>query len=537
MAPTDTPWTRVRIHGRLTCTAPLHIGDGRDSPFAERNYRPDQDPSTQGDYNSVCRDAAGRPYIPGSTLRGWLAARLQVPGSRQPADPALANLARHLFGEAAGDTGYAGRLRCYDARHHSDPTDTQVPHWDKHRHTQVQHGVKLQPRLGTVDGHALHRQEAVPVGTQFACTLEVDDCTEAHLALLVSLLASLDGEAGSGIGRGVSRQAGRLEWDGERIEVLSPQAVAAWLRMPGKTLDSAFDTLPRWPEPAPLPARQAHSVGFVLHPQGPLLVNEPGLCAPRRDPDTAAIDDEERARSGEPNLEFSRTTDGRALVPASTLRGVLRGRARRIAATIAADLVAADSADLDPAQHRQIEQAIDKAVNDLIDALFGATGQRSRIWVTEAVGTKPAQPLKQTFVGIDRFTGGGQPGKLYQARAAESGPLEGTLLLDPRASDLADWERGLLLLLARDALEGDLLFGWGKARGYGACDVQLIPEKGERVSDLDGLLTAIGSDRDAARAWIEALHARLRAALPAERIAASCAAKTEQMTAAEVRHA
>lgn len=536
MTTADICWTRVRIHGRLECKAPLHIGDGGQGAFDERHYRPDQSKEIPGLYNSVCRDAKGRPYIPGSTLRGWLAARLQRPGSREPADSTLAEMARHLFGEAASETGHAGRLRCYDARFRSDPSDTKLPLWDKERHTQVQHAVKLHPRLGTVDGRTLHRQEAVPAGTEFDWLIEAHDCTESQLALLIGLLESLDGEAGSSLGRGVSRQAGRLRWHGDRIEVLEPEAVANWLNQPGKPLQDAFSTLPQWPDSAALPERQETSVRFRLIPQGLLLVNEPGLCAPTDKSLAAQTDADELARTGAPNLEFSRTPAGHALIPASSLRGLLRACARRIVATIAAGQLAADSASLE--QRQILENHIDTTADHLTGALFGMSARRSRIWMTEAISIEPAPILEQTFVAIDRFTGGGQPHKLYKVRAAESGPLEGSLLLDPRNGPLAMWETGLLLLLARDALEGELMLGWGKARGYGACEVEFILEDTPHVQDFDGLLAALQMHRNKADECICALHDLVSDCLPVERVVHEAANTSVPTTAAaEVRHA
>ena len=37
----------------------------------------------------------------------------------------------------------------------------------------------------------------------------------------------------------------------------------------------------------------------------------------------------------------------------------------------------------------------------------------------------------------------------------------------------AEWCKGLLLLVVRDALEGDLILGWGKGRGYGNFNLRI----------------------------------------------------------------
>lgn len=524
MASTDnTLWPRLRLVGRLECTAPLHIGDGGADAFADREYRNDQDDQHEGRFNSVCRDAQGRPYIPASTLRGYLKSQLEPAAPGLAVAPDLAVLGRQLFGELADDHGVAGRLRVFDARWCGDPTDTTLPLWDGRRHTQIQHGVKLDDRTGTVDGRTLHRHEAVPVGTRFECALEADDLTRAHLGLLLGLLATLDGRAGSALGRGVSRQAGRLRWDLDRIEVLTQDRLLDWLDQPGAGLNGAFASLKPHPDPTPLPHRtRPPAVGFRLLPQGPLLVHEPGLC--RRKPDSRPAEQDPadpRDERHDPDLEFSRTPDRRALVPAASLRGLVRARARRIVATIAAARMGADRRDRQPAVSAAVEKAVDRLADAAADRLFGRTGERGRVWLTDAVGERPAGEILQTFVAIDRFTGGGAPGKLYKARAADSGALTGTCLFDARRGAPAPWECGLLLLVARDALEGDLAVGWGKARGYGACEV-VLDYAGTQVRDLDTLLRAIPpryapeGGLAAARDWIAALHQWVEDELPAD---------------------
>jgi hypothetical protein len=74
-------------------------------------------------------------------------------------------------------------------------------------------------------------------------------------------------------------------------------------------------------------------------------------------------------------------------------------------------------------------------------------------------------------LAIDRFTGGGADGLKFNAQAVYQPVLSGTLRLDVRRLDL--WALGLLALTLRDALEGDLTFGFGASKGYGAGHIRV----------------------------------------------------------------
>lgn len=495
-------YTRVRILGQLECCSPLHVGDGTEPLFKER-VQGVKDAEVR--YRAVCLDHRGKPFIPATTLRGWLRDRLS-------ADPALAD---RLFGHLESTGGVAGKVRVFDAiLMDSGSTDNpKRPYWDTQRATAIQHGIALNPITGTVGDHLLFRHEVVPPGTRFSLELTADDLDRGSLAVLLGLLESLNGAPDATIGRGRSRMQGRLKWTREQVQTLDDQAIAGWLDDADRSLAQAYkalDSVPAAVMPAPRPG---YAIRLRLRPQGPLLINEPGLVSPGAECEHPAPEDAEERH--DPDLEFSRTPDGRAQVPAASLRGVLRGRARRILATLAAA--------------RNPAEAPGKIADFLLEGLFGATGRRGRLWTSDAVAATPCDGLDQTFVAIDRFTGGGERHKLYRANAARCGDLLADLWLDTRISpdedplrgEPADWEKGLLLLLARDALEGELAAGWGKARGYGALEVEL-DYAGTRVGAWSaprgqGLLERIDASRGraAAQDWIDALHQKIATVTPA----------------------
>ena len=475
-------YPRVRIRGTLHCRSALHIGDGDMELFAERCERSQ---GQEGLYNSVCLDSTGRPYLPASTLRGFLREMAEYVGKNE--------LIIRLF----GDQQQSGALRCYDAYLLKIPTALDWPYWSAQRSTAVQHGVALNPITGTVAAHKLFRHEYVPSGSEFSLELEADNLLVNDLSQVLGLLACWDGKAATAIGKGISKGQGLLEWQLNELQVLDHAALLNWLRG-DESLESCFRGEEKLPGPARYNSLSLKKLSFSLHPQGPFLVNEPGYVQKSSKNSKLVQRQEEHL----PDLEYSRLPDGRPLLPASSLRGVLRGRARRILLTLAGQ--------------REIPAAYARERIDtlLLAHLFGETGQRSPLWISPAEGTAFKQH-PQMFNAIDRFTGGVANDKLYQVNAVTSKALDGVIHLEQERQPEGDWWKGLLLLVARDALEGDLSLGWGKARGYGAFTVTLTLEDGTVLDSWPALLAYLQhtQQRELAQSWITALHDHLDACL------------------------
>lgn len=473
------PYVRVRIAGKLICTSDLHVGTGDLEPFEERidpAKRNDKD-KIKGGYNSVCLDAKGQPYLPGSTLRGFLRAIVTEHDRKHDK-----RLAQHLFGFAEKEQGKAGRVRIYDAFLRTTPaTAPALPYWLSRSSTAVRHGIAIDPITGTVAEHKLFRHEYVPAGSEFSFELEGDDLTATSLGILLGLLEQWDGEVTSAIGKGKTKGQGRLNWEFERLEVLNQERYLEWLSA-DKPIQDYF--LPIDPaEPGVIDNTELWTFCFRLIPTSPLLVNEAGYVQKKNKQDDPL-----------PDLEYSRLPDGRPIVPGASLRGLLRGRARRILATIALS-------------HGTSAQKAGEIAETVVKELFGSTERRSPIVIADAVATGPGEEHRQYFNAIDRFTGGVADGKLYSARAVLCNGLEGAVHFEQNRMPKEDWWRGLLLLVLRDALEGDLAIGWGKARGYGAFTVELNWE-GDRIDGWQGLLGHLEKSQcnEQAAAWIQALH-------------------------------
>lgn len=439
-------YLRVKISGQLTVCSALHIGDGGMDELRNHDYPKAKIKAQDVEkmhYNTVCRDVEGKPYLPASSLRGFLAAIAQ---------DFDAKLHQQLFGlpatpadEQANDDdeeqGQAGRLRIYDARLNTQkiPEVNHLAAWDAKKYTCLRSQVSIDPITGVSKSHQLFSEEYIPVGSVFNLELEIDQFSQADLSKLLGLLACWDGESPvASLGKARSKGQGQLKWALQQIETLNQEQLITWLNdKDAKSL--SYNTMNPTPKPTNIQQQGYYHIPFKLYPTSRFLVNDPWLGA-KTDPNDTDRRETEPAR-------YSRYSDGTAIIPASTQKGWLRGHARRILLTILSE-----------------NRDATKIADDFLDKLFGSTEQRSLIWLQDALANKEINAIEQTFIAVDRFTGGATDGALYQAESAQVTYFEGQIHL-PMSLDKA--YLGLLLLILRDIVDGDLVLGWGKGRGYG----------------------------------------------------------------------
>lgn len=522
MPSTETPprppdYVRVQIQGRLRVMSELHVGDGSSFDADKRGS------VREISYLTVCTDAQGVPYLPGNTLRGAL--RAQASEARLSKE-----VIKKLFGpyeiRSAVDME-AGSVRVRDAflEEPLDPKSQHYPYWSAERNTLLRSEIAIDAVTGTTREGALFHHEMVPRGMSFGVKIDcVDVCKEALEALL-GLLERWDGSIRSGIGAGRGKGWGLLQWclDRDKSKVLRRERYKQWI-VSEKSMEDFMEPLEN--RPAGQQPR-ADIVTLLIRTCSPLLVNEPGFVREKRS-----------STDARPEHEYSRTPEGKPMIPASTLRGLLRARARRIVMTLLAERL--------KTQNDLLAKAADflgPKANELIAGLFGDTGRRGTLWIGEAIG--PASPPAvvglprenheanarreersekptptQYFNAIDRFTGGVSgkkgEGKLYDVRAIHDATVfKGQACIEPRLLEPRHALKGLLLLVLRDALEGDLRIGWGKARGYGAFELEL-QWGGKTVKtweQLRAILTELARNDPSwdAGLWIKDLHAELDA--------------------------
>ena len=445
------------VEGTLTTLTPLHIGDGE---F-------DLDPKSSQQIARVQRPRPGDPpYIPGSSFRGFLRSCFE--------DAFPAAEVNDLFGfqhlRQTGNPAEAsgGLLSVQDAFIKSTAN------------TEVLNHVVINRRTRTAAEHLLYAIEVVPAGTTFFLTLVVEglrakpDAISKLLAVLRNLQSS-----GRRLGAGTADNMGKLSFSETAVRQLTPQALQAWVKKGGH-LNEHLTRVSLPPLSLPTSSKWLY-LDIELRFTGKFLVRD-------------AVRSKDKARGLNLNassIEARRTRDGRALLDASSFFGPLRSQCERIARTIAGPAASSHVRNVEITPDSGPAKVIDLNDATAVDCLFGGIGWLSPIQIEKDFeATTVSPPTKQEFLAIDRFTGGGVDGLKYDACGFDRPTLQGRLKFDldslrylakegrppavfpgspPSFNDL--WL--LLAFTLRDLVEGDVYFGLGASKGFGACSASI----------------------------------------------------------------
>ncbi len=200
---------RWLVEGTLTTLGPMHIGTGDwiepeggwDVPKDNwlRTDKPSEKEPKFAKVSGLMRDDWGRPYIPGSTLKGcvrsWLESKLT---DRNEA-------VRRSFGYQVQGTkeGVGGRWEFMDAR--------------------MPEGKTVKPRIAaqtaidrvtrTADDRKLFHCEVTPAGTEFAVRIAGQNLEDEDMAVLLAALDEFKDEGGAiTVGGGGADGWGRMKW-------------------------------------------------------------------------------------------------------------------------------------------------------------------------------------------------------------------------------------------------------------------------------------------------------------------------------------
>jgi CRISPR/Cas system CSM-associated protein Csm3 (group 7 of RAMP superfamily) len=485
----DSPerYLRAWIDLDLVVRSPLHVGSGdvalltdrilesrtelRKS-FEQKDGLPQYRPMTMRWMNHGTADGeieCHRATIPGSTIKGAL---------RDLFGQALEKYADELFGAQSDppDVGATerriGRVRFGDSHTLQSPTSfvREPPLWDPERGTAVRARVAINPVTGAAARHQLTFYEFVPEGSRISFRFECFDISKDAVHAFCRALAGLDVIR---LGGGAALGAGRLGWaetDGPaplRVDALTQEAFARWL------VEGSAEQAPQretvWPPTGERADERAavvpsSSVNLVVEAVDPLLVAS-GLDRAEKDKKTG-LKTEERPDQ----LYALQTPEGRIRIPASSLRGALRARARKILLLWLREI--------------RPETDADRAGDGLLSELFGDTSQASPLQLSDFLSEQPVEKSRlhhQYFNAIDRFTGGVAKGHLYEVRATPPGTrFRGRIAARP-GMELLPWARLLLALVLRDLERGDIALGWGKAKGYGTVRLLRVGEHADNA--------------------------------------------------------
>jgi CRISPR-associated protein (TIGR03986 family) len=435
---------RIEIGATLSVTTPLHVGTGRRFKDALIKARPEDAKFSleEQPYSAeIAADGMGRPYLPGSGLKGALRALLEAALGRGEgvADP--------LFGSVDDeDGGRMGPLIVYGARFEKAPTNSLRPHArSKGDGKAASARTAIDPRRGTADRHKLfHADEVIP-GTTFRFeALYLPAYAGAEAWEQLKALLFLFREHGLTAGRGTRAGHGRLKVEGAIVALrreLKGNGDLGKSAVPELAHDRLKQALgPRYGDLRPGVGK---SYSLTLSCDGPFFVNDWSW-----EPDNDQKDEKE------PQLKALRESDAKPILPGPSLLGAMRARARWLA-----ELAALREDAESPFRPENV-----------VDRLFGTRDGRGLLGIDVLSAGPTAARRKMTSVRLDRFSGGPMDGALFAVDSFVSPTFTLTLHLDRRADEALEIALASLL---EDLARNGLRLGHGGNRGFGWFDVEL----------------------------------------------------------------
>lgn len=237
-------------------------------------------------------------------------------------------------------------------------------------------------------------------------------------------------------------------------------------------------------------------IDLHIKPEGPVLIKS-GLSQVSG-PDLAWV-------------RVFRNGDEEVYLPGSSLKGVLRSHAERIARTL--NPVAACDPFAVEGPARSCGRVFDETKPEntavayrnscLVCKLFGSTGFAGRLATTDAYAMgKAPRPTQRDGVGIDRFTGGAAAGAKFELEVITEGTFATTLHL--RNFEL--WQLALVGFVLQDLADALVRIGSGKSRGLGKVRGEISAVRvdflGPKAPQLEGgqlALRGVGALFDSAK--------------------------------------
>lgn len=522
---------RYRISLALKTTSPLgiHAGYGSDDLIPTGKVPQDYNfrPRLKSCDHLVVRDYQGKPYIPGTSLKGVIRAYLSrfrntMKGSES--DSACINLLDWMLGTESrraiskdpnSDQGSGGSVIFEDAFIFQQTGQDQVfeeaslrqivewkeapknfdhlPFYDATQQTYVEHHVAIHRTRGAVDHGKVFSAELVPPGVSFGVHLTIRSGEKSELACkkLIRALAGFNVDyhhCPIQLGSGTMHGWGRLVCLPSSIQVerLTPDGH-------DKLDDSFWRT--EWQEGLTTPPPNKHprlSIGIELNFNGTFLVKDPGECCGvfiERNGITSACLDTEKLIDSKKSQHAAKSPDqcprvaeirtiavpqwnqrklyATPLLPSTSFKGCIRSQAERIARTVHPEIRVSPLGQFG---------AVNVGSEKLSQWIFGFDGERSGLWCSDFSGEliDITNNLKE-MVAIDRFTGGASNHAKFDCLGFYKPTLCGVLAIDLPSNDkkLTLEVLGLMILTLRDLMEGEITLGFGATKGFGECTAKI----------------------------------------------------------------
>jgi CRISPR/Cas system CSM-associated protein Csm3 (group 7 of RAMP superfamily) len=388
----------------------------------------------------------GVPLLPGTSLTGALRSHLaDVLGGYRSEEHRDVNL---LFGASRrdDDDGAQSPLIVFDSL--GQLKDDQP--------LEIRDGVSINPATGTASSHKKFDMEILPAGTIFPVRVEliIENSTKEQeiVGFLAEALAGL-GKGDISLGMRRSRGLGSVrvhDWKAMRFDLTSQLGWVSWLSTDHvhpiddevPVFDTPFEAIrsahPELEINETRDARKRVAVELSLQITGDLLVRSPG-CDPTA-PDVVHL-----------------KSAGSPVLPGSSLAGAIRAQALRISRC-----VRDSQGDGEKWVNRLFGPHIEKSRSSSLCEPSASLLRISENFISDT------DVRRQTRIAIDRFTSGVVQGALFDEQVQAGGTIDIRLeLREPSGSKTTNAEIGLMLLLLKDLLAGEIPVGGAASVGRG----------------------------------------------------------------------
>jgi CRISPR-associated protein Csm3 len=258
---------RYRIEGDLIAMSPTHIGTGEtrkdESLTSSGGGKQEETP----EISEIARDFSGRPYLPGSALRGvirhYLLQVFRSLKNKIADDPNFekrieeydtqqkqvdymktkASLLERLFGTPFSES----KIEFWDAPviNTVEAKDLETRGWDNKRQSYIVHSVAIDPLTGTAEKHKLYSFEVAPPGLRYQINIVGQNLTETELGFLIFGLYGFNSlvfplTIGAMSGRGF----GRMKFQFNKIYCLQSDELENWAKNALAQDHAGYGTLP-----------------------------------------------------------------------------------------------------------------------------------------------------------------------------------------------------------------------------------------------------------------------------------------------------
>jgi CRISPR/Cas system CSM-associated protein Csm3 (group 7 of RAMP superfamily) len=458
---------RYEIEGDLRLLTPLHHGVGE--PRLVDGI--DGDNGAPVLVSAILRDWQSRPMLQRASLKGWLRA---VAEEMFDDGELTQDDITGLFGPGKRAAGRGmGRVIVHGGECRSLGDATHLP-FTASTSGVLGSGVyiaartAIEPRSGTAAGHRLFRMEMVAPDAIFRLRLILlgqgqPDLDAERLARLIKLLHRLTVAGGVPFGSGRSEGSGALQLL-ESSVVVTRRSIG-----PDGVLSSLNITSTQWEERSkPSILERGDEIRLVCNV--PFLVADVSRSAKETRP---AQKSDEATRSAGPQIVAQRCSETEPLLPATSLAGALRARARWLHALIVRrnggvpDTVDRAAYSSDGRQPTFGDPGF-KTAADLtsVERLFGIAGFRALLDIKK-LSISQGREILLTSVKIDNFSGAPFDQALFTTRAFVGVSINFYLVLRDRGNSITTADRDLANELIRDLREHGIMLGAGSSKGFG----------------------------------------------------------------------